>query len=244
MRNRTVPTKNIAQLSTASKALTGRAQGSPGIGVIEGDAGLGKSTAVAWLSNQAPSIYVRAIALWTPSAMLSDICRELRVIPGGSCATQVGRIVEAMSLGGQTLYLDEADYIVRQTRLVETLRDLHDLTTRPVVLIGESGIVGRLSGLKRFTSRIAQQVIFRPLDAEDTALIARDCCQVEIQPDLLAKIHADTRGNTRLIVVSLARVEQMARARGLSSIGAADVGRAELFSGGASHSGPALQVVR
>lgn len=85
------------------------------------------------------------------------------------------------------MFIDEVDYITRQTRLIETLRDLHDLATVPVVLIGETGVLERLAHLKRFTSRIAEHVTFEPLDEEDAQLIARELCDITIQPDLVAQ---------------------------------------------------------
>lgn len=234
MKSGIVPVSNIARLSKASKALLNRAPGAPGIAILDGAAGYGKSTASAWLANQHPSIYVRAIALWTPSAMLGAISRELRIPTGGSCSQMVERIVTALSNGGQTVFVDELDYIVRQTRLVETLRDLHDLATVPLILIGETGVVERLMHLQRFTSRIAEHVEFQPLDIADTAMIARELCEIEVKPDLLQHIHTTTRGNCRMTVVSLARAEQIAKAKGLGAAGFSDIGKKPLFTGDAS----------
>lgn len=231
MRSKIVPVKNVARLSAASRALLQRAPGAPGIGLIEGNSGFGKTTAITWLSNQTPSIYVRAKALWTPSAMLGDMCRELRIPAGGSCASQVDRIVEALSKQSQSVFVDETDYIVRQTRLIETLRDIHDTATVPVICIGEEGIATKLRTLPRFTNRIAEHVVFEPLDEADAQLIARELSDVTIRPDLVAQIQRDTGGNCRLIVVSIARAEQLARSRGLSEIGTADIGKKALFTG-------------
>lgn len=232
MRVKTVPVKNVARLSAAARALLSRAPGAPGMGLIEGETGYGKSTAVAWLSNQVPSIYVRALSLWSPNVMLKTLCEELRLPSGGANGTLVGRIVEALFRTQQAVFIDEADYLVGSKRMTETLRDLHDLATVPVILIGMSGIDQRLAGCKQLTGRIAQHVQFEALDIEDAALIARELCDVTVQPDLLAKIHADARGSVRLIVVALARIEQHAKAKGLSTIGAADWGaKRQLFTG-------------
>ncbi len=233
MKSKIVPVNNVSRLSAASRALLSRAPGAPGIGLVDGVAGYGKSTATAWLSNQTPSIYVRAMALWTPSAMLGALCRELRLPAGGSCASQVERVVEALSKSGQTVFIDECDYIVKQTRLIETLRDLHDLSTVPVIMIGEEKILERLGHLKRFTSRIAEHVTFAPLDETDAQLMARELCDVTVQPELVTEILRKTGGNCRNIVVSLAQAEKEARNRGLSSIGLADIGKKALFSAGA-----------
>lgn len=232
MRSRIVPVKNIARLSAASKALTNRAPNAPGMGLVEGETGYGKSTAIAWLANQSPSIYVRAMAVWTPSAMLGAMARELRLPVGGSCAAQVERIIEALAEGRQTVFVDEADYIVNSTRMTETLRDLHDVATVPVVLIGMAGISQRLSQRKQLTGRLAQHVTFEQMDIDDTALLARELAEVTVQPDLIEHLHGQARGSVRLIVVALARIEQMARSRGLGAIGLADLGKkAALFTG-------------
>ncbi|MCK9193427.1 MAG: ATP-binding protein [Nevskia sp.] len=232
MKSGIVPVKNVARLSAASRALLQRAPGAPGIGLVDGEAGFGKSTATAWLSNQTPSIYVRAIALWTPSAMLSAMCRELRVASGGSCSQMLDRIVETVSRTGQSVFVDEVDYIIKKTTLIETLRDLHDIATVPVIMIGESGIMERIGHLRRFTSRIAEHVTFQPLDEADAGLIADQLCSVKIKPDLLHQILRDTRGNCRNIVVSLARAEQIAKSSGIDEIGCDHVGKRKLFTGG------------
>jgi chromosomal replication initiation ATPase DnaA len=109
----------------------------------------------------------------------------------------------------------------------------------PVVIVGEETIVQQLSHLRRFTSRIAQEVEFQPLDMEDTALVAQQLCEVEVREDLLAKIHAETRGNCRNTVVALGRIEQHARAGGSRVIDLAAWTRSktQLFTGEASPRG-------
>jgi DNA transposition AAA+ family ATPase len=232
MRSKIVPVKNVARLASAARALTTRAPGAPGMGLVEGETGYGKSTAVAWLSNQVPSIYVRALACWSPNVMLTTLCDELRIANRGSNGALVTRIVESLSRSGQAVFVDEADYITRSERMTETLRDLHDLATVPVILIGMAGIAQKLSHRKQLTGRIAQHVTFEALDLDDAALIARELCDVTIKPDLLERVHADTRGSVRLMVVSLARIEQHAKAKAMSSIGAADWGaKRQLFTG-------------
>lgn len=236
MKSKIVPVKNITRLATAQRALLTRAPGTPGIGVVQGPAGYGKTKAVTWLHSQLDnSVNVRAMAVWTPSAMLSALCRELHIQAGGSCASQVERIVERLSMQPAPVWIDEVHYIIRSTRLIETLRDIHDMSNVPVILVGEERTVEQLSGLRRLTSRIAQEVEFEPLDEEDTQLVADELCDVEVRPDLLAKVHDDTRGNTRNIVVALGRIEQHAKARGMQSIGLNDWGnRKQLFTGEAS----------
>ena len=229
MKSGTVPTKNIARLSTASKALHNRAPGTPGICMVDGVFGLGKSVGTAWQSNQHASIYVRALAMWTPAAMLGSLCKELRLPVGGSNSAAVERIAEALLRGKQTVYMDEVDHIAAHTKMIETLRDFHDLTHVPIVLIGEENCLSKLSRLPRFTSRISQHVTFEPLDEADAAHIARELCEVKIKPELLGKILQDTGGNLRHTTISLATAEQIAKSRGVDEIGLDLVGKRRLF---------------
>ena len=66
MRYKTVPVKNITRLSSAGDALMHRSRGLPGMGLIYGETGYGKSTATAWFVNQCDGVYVRAQRVWSP----------------------------------------------------------------------------------------------------------------------------------------------------------------------------------
>jgi DNA transposition AAA+ family ATPase len=243
MRSKTVPVKNIARLSSAAKALTSRAPGAPGLGLVDGLAGVGKSSAIAWLTNRPeyPSVFLRAMAVSTPASMLTQLCAELRVQPGGSNAGMVTRISEKLAESGRSIFVDEADYIVDNKRLINTFRDLHDMTEAPVILIGELGIEARLQHMHRFTSRIAEHVTFEALDLQDTAVVARELCEVTVAEDLVAQVHEATRGNIRMIVVALGRIEQTARSLGLTRITKAEWSQKQraLFTGEAHPVGKA-----
>jgi len=243
MRSKIVPVKNIARLSTAAKALTTRAPGAPGLGLVDGLAGVGKSKAIAWLTNRIdfPSIFLRAMAVSTPASMLSQICDELRVRPGGSNAAMVKNIAEKLvqleeqNKAPHSIFLDEADYIVDNKRLINTFRDIHDMTGVPVVLIGELGIEARLQHMHRMTSRIAEHVTFQPLDMQDSVLVARELCEVTLAEDLVAHVHASTGGNIRMTVVALGRIEQLAKAQGLQKVTLADWGNKRALFTGEAH---------
>ena len=85
MKNRVVPIKNIFAMREAADALLTRSQGMPGMGLIYGPTGYGKTTATTWLVNQVHGVYVRSMALWSPKTMLEAIARELDIcqVPAG-----------------------------------------------------------------------------------------------------------------------------------------------------------------
>ena len=56
------PVKNVVRLSQAGDALNNRALGMPGMGLIWGPTGYGKTTAATWFINRCDGVYVRAMA--------------------------------------------------------------------------------------------------------------------------------------------------------------------------------------
>lgn len=237
MKSKIVLVKNVARLSDAGEALLRRAPGMPGMGLVHGETGYGKTTAVTWYINRCNAVYVRAMATWTPAAMLGAILRELGKEARGSCARMMEDIIESLALSARPLFLDEADYLVDSKRMTESLRDIHDMATVPVVLIGMKDIDKRLAHRKQLTGRVMQDVRFEPVDGEDAALLARELCEVRVKADLLDSLVKQVAGSARLIVVGLARIEEYARKKGLDSIGATDWGRRAFFTGEAPASG-------
>src|SRR5699024_11974997 len=56
--------------------------GMPGMGLVHGETGTGKTTALTWLRNRphVNAVYVRALALWTPSDIGREACREAEYV--------------------------------------------------------------------------------------------------------------------------------------------------------------------
>lgn len=231
MKSRIVPISNVARLSEAATALVDRPYGMPGMGLIEGETGYGKSTAAAWMITRLNGVYVRALATSTPSSLLDSICKELQIARRPTNVGTVEEIVRRLAESQRPVFIDEADYLVEQKRLVETLRDIHDLATVPVILIGMAGIRRKLTRWAQVTGRIAQWVDFQPSTFEDAKLLARELAEVSIADDLVRQLHVATHGSVRLIVVGLGRIEQHARSRGLASISAVDWPGGDFFIG-------------
>lgn len=222
MKSRIVPVSNVRALSEASEALLDRHPGMPGMGLIHGETGLGKTTAVTWLITKNNGVYVRALSTTTPSSLLRAIARELDIEPRSSNVDTVEIIVQRLAETGRPLFVDEADYLVDQKRLVETLRDIHDLATVPVVLIGMAGIQRKIKARPQLTGRIAQWVEFKPASPADIRLLADNLCEVTIADDLLARLSEKTGGSMRLAVVGLSQIEHVAKTGAKTTMALAD----------------------
>lgn len=241
MRFKIVPVSNVARLAEAGDALLNRAPGMPGMGLCHGASGLGKSTAIAWLATRQHGVYVRALATSTPTSLLDTICRELNIASRGRVAQTVEAIVSRLAETGRPLFVDEADYVVGQARLVDTLRDLHDLSSVPVILIGMAGIDRRISLSPQLSGRMAQWVEFKPCSQQDAKQLARELCEVAVADDLVTELHTRASGSVRNIVVGLGRIEQFARSRATQAVSLADWPRGTDFFLGPAPRGQRLQ---
>ncbi|HEL4296598.1 ATP-binding protein [Stenotrophomonas maltophilia] len=222
MRSKIVPISNVARLAEAGEALLNRANGMPGMGLVYGASGYGKTTAVAWLATRQHGVFVRALATTTPSSLVESICKELGIARRPTNVGTIETIVEKLAETNRPLFVDEADYIADQKRLVETLRDIHDLASVPVILIGMQNLRRTISTREQLAGRIAQWVEFQESTLDDARTLARELAEVDVADDLLQRLHASARGTVRLIVVGLGRIEQFARSRSLSKVSAAD----------------------
>jgi hypothetical protein len=200
------------------------------MGLIFGKSGLGKTTATAWFVNQCNGVYVRALSTWTPSTMLQEILRELDVAPTKlRAAPMVRQIVEILRLTGRPLFLDEFDYIVEDKKMTETLRDIHDLSSVPIVLVGMDQVKKKVQLREQFVNRIAQWVEFKTADFEDCGILCNQLCEVKVQPSLLLKLFEASKGVIRLIVIGLDVIERRAKTLGLKEIDLEKWGSAGFF---------------
>jgi DNA transposition AAA+ family ATPase len=229
MRSKFAMVKNAIRLQAAYEQLAGRDPGTPGMGLVHGFTGYGKTTAVAWLVNQTHGIYVRSFATWTPSAMLGSLMVELGAEPLPSCARMAGHIVNELCRTGRPVFVDEADYLLANTKMIESLRDIHDASNVPVILIGMEGIERRLIHRQQLARRISHWVAFQPCDAEDARTLADTVCEVAIEDDLLLPLHGAAKGSIGLMVVGLARIEAVARGNRLKTMGAEQWGDRQFF---------------
>jgi len=218
MRNQTAMTKNITQFIQAVDDLINRPIGTPGMGVLWGLPGEGKTTAVAYVANLYNAVYVRAIGCWTVTAMLGDICRCLGGERKLRRADMVQWICEQLLENPRPVFIDEADYLFRQEEMIDALRDIYDQSGSPIILIGMEDMGRKAQGNERLLRRITQWVEFTGIDISDARIVADTCCDVQVSDDLLTYLHSEARGNIGRIIIGISRIERMAKANGLDIV--------------------------
>lgn len=233
MKHTVVEVKNMLRTEQLLDSLLNRSTMVPGIGLIHGPSGFGKTTAVEYLFNQdeVNGVYVRCYSTDTVTTMLEQICREIGIQPRHNLRAMVDGIIEAVRRDQMCLFIDEVDHVVGNSRIMETLRDIYDATQQPLILVGMEEIARRISQRKQLFNRISQWIEFKPADLEDVALIAKEMLEVDIKIDeeLLDLIRKRSNGQVRVIVSALDKIEKSAIASNVSVITIADIDERELF---------------
>lgn len=212
MKLKFIQTDNVQRLQEAAAALEKRQEGVPGLGLVCGNAGLGKTKSVQWYTLRSNSIYLRAKATWTTSWMLDCICRELNIFSINRTREKFTDLQNTIRTLKCTIFIDEADYLVRDRKLLDTIRDLHDETNMPIVLVGMDEIQKKLMRHHQYWSRISQQVVYKPLSVKEIILLGSELCALTINDTSAEHLFFNTSGNFRDIIVALSHLEKMASA--------------------------------
>jgi len=212
-----VQTKNVKAFVNVARALETKEAGVPGLGLVWGTRGLGKTRTAIWYAARNGAIYVRAKSLWTPAWMLEELAVELDLVPAKRKKDLFGDICSALVEKPRLIIVDEVN--LPPLRCLEALRDIHDTTEAPMILIGHDGIIPRLRRMGPFFSRFLYITEFKPLDEGDLAEFCKTCVDLPVTEEAVRGVLKLTGGNFWKSVVVLKGMEVRARAKKAREIG-------------------------
>jgi len=230
MHHEVVPTSNVVKAVSMMERLRAGGAGEQ-MGLIHGDPGLGKTTAVTHLTQKENAVFLRARVSWTVRSMLQSLQRELGQDPGHFSDRMVEEVIQSLAIDPRPIIIDEADYMLRQIDMLDALRDIYDTAQIPVVMVMMKEAPRKIKSkqrLARFRRRITEWVKFKPISLEDVSRTAQTMAEVEVQDGLLTRIHEETGGNMGRVVIGLAKVEEFAKANDLSKVGLSEYGERTL----------------
>lgn len=232
---------NLSLVAIAMQRLATRQDGLPGLGVLYGPSGYGKTTATVAVANQTRAYYVQMRSAWSKKTLLEKICFEMGVPAAKTTAACLDIICEQLAASQRPLIIDEADYLVTKAGMVELVRDIYEGSQAPVMLVGEEMLPTKLKKYERFHGRVLAWVPAQPVGLEDAAeLAAVYAPKVGIAPDLLKHLVEIAHGSVRRVTVNLVNLAAFAAEKGLSELGLGDVAKAELYRGEAPKRGVKL----
>ena len=216
MRETIIETGAMTRFDNAVDEVVGAGRNLSGFVLAYGQAGRGKSVAADRYHIQRGGAYVRVWQGWSQTSFLQRLLFEVRGknmdMPrhtGNRCKELIVSLLEE---NRQPIFIDEADRL--KIDRIEDLRDIHEMTGAPVILIGEEGIFGLLSERRRIWSRVAYEVEFGPISPSEVTMYAMQAAGLEVPLALASEITQKTEGDFRLVRTLCLLLEKSARAGG------------------------------
>lgn len=154
--------------------------------------------------------------------LLEEIVAELGEAPMRRTSDLFRQVVDQLLSRSRPLMIDEADYLCYDSRVIETLRDIHDVTNSPVIFIGMDQADKKLRRYRHLYDRFSEIVKFIDLTAADVRAIADELCEARLADDAVEHIHSKS-SKFRRIIVELYKAEAVARANRLEIVTSANL---------------------
>ena len=212
-----VKTNNVKRFITMMNNLQNRAEGVPGMGLVYGEPGLGKTQTINWWAFKNNAILVRCTQLMTARWLLTEILDEMGELSGYKISDCFKLVVRNLLVNPQIIIVDEIDYLTVDSRAVETLRDIHDKTNVPIILVGMINAKSRLKKFNHLYDRLSEIVKFEKFSKADIKTIVQELSEVEMTDCAIRYIYTNLN-RFRQIVKVINKAEIIAKANGLNSI--------------------------
>ena len=182
MKIKFIKTKNVKQFIALMEELNHLPPNIPKIALVYGEHGLGKSETIKWWALKNDCVYVRAIKGMTSRWLVSKIAEELDEEPFWHFQDTFDLIENKLKQIPRIIIIDEVDYLIEKNS-IETMRDLHDKTGCPLVLVGMGLIDKKIARYPHFADRIYKSLKFEKYNANDIKLILKELTDLNFTDD-------------------------------------------------------------
>lgn len=228
----TAQIQNLDLVRVAIERLTGRHNGLPGLAVLFGPAGYGKSTALLAVANETRAYYVQMRSAWSRKTLLEKILLEMGVKPTGTVPNMLDAVCSQLAASNRPLMVDEFDFALRSDSMVELVRDIYEGSQATIILAGEEMLPTKLKKWERFHSRVLSWLPAQPVSLKDAkALTPIYCPGIKVADDLLDHLVRQSGGSVRRVVVNLAGIADVAGVEGWSDVNMAAWGERGIYTG-------------
>lgn len=207
MKRTFIRTKNVKRFVGLMEELQKLPPNIPKLALVYGEHGLGKSQTIQWWADKNDSVYVRANQGMTSRWLLSEIAEELGEEPYWHTQETFELIENHLRNNPKTIIVDEVDYLIEKNT-VETLRDLHDRTSCPIVLVGMGMADKKLARYPHLCDRIYKSIKFESYNQNDIEEILSNLTELQFTDDAVQ--YLATRTNQfRQLVKLINKIEKL-----------------------------------
>ena len=182
------------------------------IGVIVGDAGLGKTFALRRYADMNPDVILVEVDFgYSAMFLFGELYRSLGLGHRGHLSAMVSEIIKKLEGSGRLIVVDEAEYL--PYKALELLRRVHDKAGVGVLLVGLPRLIHNLRGSRgeyaQLYSRVGIYSQLEKLSPVDTKAIVGSV--IPSANGVYKDFHRTSRGNTRALSKLLRRCVRTAR---------------------------------
>lgn len=229
---------NLELARTAAERLVSRHAALPGIAVMYGPSGYGKTTAAMAVANENRSYFVQMRSAWSRGMLLKKILIEMSIKPTGTIPEMLDQVSEQLATSGRLLIIDEFDYCAKNDSMIELVRDIYEGSQATLLVLGEEQLPHKLKRWERFHSRVLSWIPAQPVSLADAAsLVPIYSPGVAVADDLLAHLVGYSGGSVRRVSVNLNSIAELAALEGWSTVDLAAWGNRPLYTGDAPKRG-------
>ncbi len=210
-------TQNVKNFINMMNNLQNRAEGVPGMSLVYGEPGLGKTQALLWWATQNDAVFIRASNQMTGRWLLQEIVEELGEVPYYFSSDLFKQCIRQLSNEPRVIIVDEIDYLTGNEAVIETLRDIYDKTSVSIVMAGMGMADKKLMRYRHLYDRVSEKLKFEPFTKKDIKTIIEQLSEVEMTECAIKFIFSQTN-RFRQIVKMINKAETIAHANGLSTI--------------------------
>lgn len=222
---------NVGLLGGAMARAQARPVGLPGLVVMYGPSGLGKSVAASYAANMHRAYYVECRDTWSKMAFFQAVLKEMAITPGRNMSMMMDQIAEQLSRSMRPLIIDDVQYMLDKS-IANVLTDLYNASQGTIVLIGEERVPSSLARLERLHNRVLEWVPAQPATLDDLRQLAQASYpKLGLADDLLEDLNKATKGCLRRAAVNLFKVQSEASAMMLERVDLAAWGSRGWFTG-------------
>ena len=230
--SQTAQIHNLGLVRTAAERLASRTAGLPGMAVMYGPAGWGKTTAAMAIANEHRAYFVQMRSAWSRKTLLEKIVIEMGAKPAGTIPQLLDQVVEQLAASERMLMIDEFDYCAKNDGMVELIRDIYEGSQATLLLLGEELLPQKLKKWERFHSRVLSWIPAQPITLADAEMLLPIYCpNIHVGTDLLEHLVKLSGGSVRRVSVNLSDICEKASLEGWDRVTRAEWGDRAIYTG-------------
>jgi Cdc6-like AAA superfamily ATPase len=227
MKNIFAMTSNAELFFSLATALERREKRVPGLGLVFGEPGLGKTRTASYyvdrlartVDRDQKPIFIRALANDTPRSFLETMVAELGQEPLFRTTDLYRQAENAFRETPRLLIVDEIDRLASNWKAIETLRDLTDQTGIPILMIGMGESERKLARFRHLYYRMKAHILrFAPLGEADIRRFVDQVAEVSLDDSAVGVICEKSGGRIGEIIPEIVKAEKIGKANDLKTI--------------------------